>query len=71
MDAAIIILVIFIVTLVFIMTEKFNETAMVLFAMSLAGAVLFMAGISTFEGIVLGIEWDTILFVTAMMIIVY
>ena len=70
MDVAIVILVIFIITLVTIMTEKFNETAMVLFAMSLAGAVLFLSGVSNFEGLILGIEWDTVLFVTSMMIIV-
>jgi Na+/H+ antiporter NhaD/arsenite permease-like protein len=70
MDAAVIILAIFIVSLVIIMTERVNETAMVLFAMSLAGAVLFLSGLSTFDTLIIGIEWDTILFVTAMMIIV-
>ncbi len=69
MIAATLILIIFIVTLIVIISEKVNETATVLFGMSLAGVVLFFEGIE-FPDMLQLIQWDAIIFVTAMMIVV-
>lgn len=68
--AGFLIVVILIVTLVVVLSERINETATVLFAMSLAGAILWFAYGFTFREFVLLMEWDTILFVTAMLIVV-
>jgi Na+/H+ antiporter NhaD/arsenite permease-like protein len=65
-----VILLILISTLVIILSERINETAAALFAMSVAGAVLFFAYDFTFQELVLMMQWDTILFVTAMLIVV-
>jgi Na+/H+ antiporter NhaD/arsenite permease-like protein len=65
-----VILIILIATLVIILSERINETAASLFAMSVAGAVLFFAYGFTFQELVLMMQWDTILFVTAMLIVV-
>ncbi len=65
-----IILLILIGTLVVILSERINETAAALFGMSLAGAVLYIAYGFEFKEFVLMMQWDTILFVTAMLIVV-
>ncbi len=65
-----VVVVILIVTLVIILSERINETAAALFAMSVAGVVLYIAYGFTFREFVLLMEWDTILFVTAMLIVV-
>jgi Na+/H+ antiporter NhaD/arsenite permease-like protein len=64
------ILVIFGITLVVIISERINETAAVLFSMSVAGGILYIAYGYQFKDYVLDFQWDTILFVTAMMIVV-
>jgi len=69
--AGIICLIIFIVTLVVLLIGKFDDTAVVLFSMGLAAAVLYAATPShPFNELLSAISWDTILFVMAMMIII-
>jgi Na+/H+ antiporter NhaD/arsenite permease-like protein len=68
--AGIIIVAILVVTLVVIISERVNETATVLFAMSIAGGILYLAYEYPFKDFVLNFQWDTILFVTAMLIVV-
>jgi Na+/H+ antiporter NhaD/arsenite permease-like protein len=63
------ILAVFIGTYIIISTEKINRTGMALLGMGFAGVVLWVGGYE-FHELVLGIEWDTILFVTSMMMIV-
>ncbi|MBD3405144.1 MAG: hypothetical protein GF411_03295 [Candidatus Lokiarchaeota archaeon] len=77
MDAlAIGVLLVFIGTYVIISSEKVNRTGMSLLGMGLTGVVIKAAevmGISdgiTFLDLIHHIEWDTVLFVTSMMIIV-
>ena len=70
MIAATLVLIIFIVTLIVIISEKVNETATVLFGMCLAGVVLYFADTLTFPEMLQLIQWDAIIFVTAMMIVV-
>lgn len=71
MDAAgAIILIVLIITLLVIVSERVNETATALFAMSIVGGVLYLAYGLTFGQFVLLMQWDTILFVTAMLIVV-
>ena len=71
MDAAgAIILIVLIVTLLVIVSERINETATALFAMSIVGGVLYLAYGLTFGEFVLLMQWDTILFITAMLIVV-
>lgn len=65
-----VIVLILIVTLVVILSERVNETATALFGMSLAGMVLYLAYGFTFREFVILMNWDTILFVTAMLIVV-
>ena len=65
-----VILLILIVTLVVILSERIDETATALFGMSLAGAVLYLAYGVKFRDFVIMMEWDTVLFVTAMLIVV-
>ncbi|MBY8996690.1 MAG: anion permease [Candidatus Thorarchaeota archaeon] len=65
-----VILLILIVTLVVILSERINETAAALFGMSLAGAVLYLAYGFEFREFVIMMQWDTVLFVTAMLIVV-
>lgn len=65
-----VILLILVVTLLVILSERINETAAALFGMSLAGAVLYIAYGFEFREFVIMMEWDTILFVTAMLIVV-
>ncbi|MHA2396479.1 MAG: SLC13 family permease, partial [Candidatus Thorarchaeota archaeon] len=65
-----VILLILIGTLVVILSERINETATALFGMSLAGLVLWLAYDFDFKELVIMMEWDTILFVTAMLIVV-
>ncbi len=60
---------IFVIALALMLTEKVNETATALFGMCLAGAVLVLDGKTDFPGFVASIGWDTVLFITAMMII--
>ena len=68
--AGFIVLVVLIVTLLIIISEKVNETATALLAMSIVGGVLYLAYGLTFSEFVLLMPWDTILFVTAMLIVV-
>jgi Na+/H+ antiporter NhaD/arsenite permease-like protein len=68
--AGAIIVIILIVTLLVILSERINETAMTLLAMSIVGGVLYLAYEFTFTEFVLLMPWDTILFVTAMLIVV-
>jgi Na+/H+ antiporter NhaD/arsenite permease-like protein len=63
------ILAVFIGTYIIISTEKVNRTGMALLGMGFAGVVLWGGG-HPFHELVSGIEWDTILFVTSMMMIV-
>jgi Na+/H+ antiporter NhaD/arsenite permease-like protein len=65
-----VILLILIGTLVVILSERIDETATALFGMSLAGAVLYLAYGFEFREFVIMMEWDTVLFVTAMLIVV-
>jgi len=68
--AGFVIVVILIVTLLIVLSERINETAAVLFSMSVAGAILWFAYGFEFRDFVLLMQWDTILFVTAMLIVV-
>ncbi|MBD3408450.1 MAG: hypothetical protein GF411_20170 [Candidatus Lokiarchaeota archaeon] len=68
--AQILVLGIFIGCLIVIISEKISETATALFAMCLAGGVLVANEICTFGQMVMGIEWPTIIFIAAMLIIV-
>lgn len=68
--AALIILAIFVGTMLVVLSEKVNETATALFAMCLAAMVLLITMGIKFADFVLLIEWDTILFIAAMMIVV-
>ncbi|MFW9974748.1 MAG: SLC13 family permease [Candidatus Thorarchaeota archaeon] len=68
--AGLVIVIILVATLLIVLSEKINETAAVLFAMSLAGSILWFAYGFTFREFVLLMQWDTILFVTAMLIVV-
>ncbi len=68
--AGFIVLIILIVTLLVIVSERVNETATALFAMSIVGGILYLAYGLTFGDFVLLMPWDTILFVTAMLIVV-
>ncbi|MGY5860025.1 MAG: SLC13 family permease [Candidatus Thorarchaeota archaeon] len=68
--AGFLVLVILIVTLLVIVSERVNETATALFAMSVVGGILYLAYGLTFGNFVLLMPWDTILFVTAMLIVV-
>ncbi|MGY5870776.1 MAG: SLC13 family permease [Candidatus Thorarchaeota archaeon] len=68
--AGALVLVILIVTLLVIISERVNETATALFAMSIVGGILYLAYGLTFGDFVLLMPWDTILFVTAMLIVV-
>jgi Na+/H+ antiporter NhaD/arsenite permease-like protein len=68
--AGLIIVAILIVTLLVILSERINETAMTLLAMSIVGGVLYLAYSFTFTQFVSLMPWDTILFVTAMLIVV-
>ncbi|MGY5854404.1 MAG: SLC13 family permease [Candidatus Thorarchaeota archaeon] len=64
------ILLIFVGTYVAISSEKVNRTATALLGMGVAGLALVITTTSTFEDVVGHVEWHTVLFVTAMMIIV-
>jgi Na+/H+ antiporter NhaD/arsenite permease-like protein len=80
-DLAVPIIIIFIGTYAIISSEKVNRTAMSLLGLAIVGVVFFVGqglglitphetGQTMFHELIFGIEWDTILFVTAMMIIV-
>jgi len=66
---AILVLIIFISTYIAISSEKVNRTASALLGMGIVGIILWTVGIG-FETVVGRIEWNTVLFVTSMMIIV-
>lgn len=73
--AGIICLIIFIATLAVLLIGKFDDTAVVLFSMGLAAAVLIavqppVPPFHTFNQLMNAMGWDTILFVMAMMIII-
>ncbi len=70
LSAAIIVLTIFIGTLIVIMSERIDETATALFGMSLAGVVLYVYEGISFESFIGLIQWDSILFIAAMLIVV-
>ncbi|MHA1948831.1 MAG: SLC13 family permease [Candidatus Thorarchaeota archaeon] len=65
-----VIILILIGTLVVILSERIDETATALFGMSLAGLVLYVSYDFPFREFVILMQWDTILFVTAMLIVV-
>lgn len=65
-----IILAVFVITYIAISSEKVNRTATALLGMGVVGIVLWATRSGTFSDIVHLIEWNTILFVTAMFIIV-
>ncbi|MFX1559192.1 MAG: SLC13 family permease [Promethearchaeota archaeon] len=71
------VLVVFVVTYALISSEKLNRTGMSLLGMAVVGVVFWATNLTDpvaqpldFVHFVEGIEWDTVLFVTAMMIIV-
>ena len=70
------VLVIFIGTYVLISTEKVNRTAMSLLGVALVGVILYIGlslgvpGGVTFVTLIEHVEWDTIIFIIAMSIIV-
>ena len=68
--AAEIIIIVFVITYIAISSEKVNRTATALLGMGIAGIVLWATGEGTFSLIVDHIEWNTILFITSMFIIV-
>ena len=77
MDAlSVAVLVVFIGTYLVISTEKVNRMGMSLLGMATVGIVLWFSAESghpdgtDFHHLVMGIEWDTILFIICMMIIV-
>jgi Na+/H+ antiporter NhaD/arsenite permease-like protein len=73
-----VVMAVFIVTLTVIMFEKVNETAATLFAMSVCGIAVVLDGVPnpltgeplTFPSFIALIEWDTILFIASMMMVV-
>ncbi len=67
---AILVLVIFVVTLIIIMSERIDETATALFGMSLAGMVLYFGLGISFDLYIRLIDWPSIMFIAAMLIIV-
>lgn len=70
--AGILVLVIFIITLLIIMSERVNDTAASLMAFGLAATIVFLIEEDhpPFTTYVSGMGWDVVLFVAAMMIIV-
>lgn len=68
--AGIFVLVIFIVALLGIMSERINDTATALLALALSAATIYLLDGISFAGLLTSIEWDVIIFVMAMMIIV-
>ncbi len=68
--SAVLILIIFVVTLIVIMSERIDETAVALFGMSFAGIVLFSLDGISFGSFLAAIEWNSIMFIAAMLIIV-
>jgi Na+/H+ antiporter NhaD/arsenite permease-like protein len=70
------VLIIFIGTYVLISTEKINRTAMSLLGVALVGVILYIGsrleipGGVTFVTLIEHVEWDTIIFIIAMSIIV-
>ncbi|MGY5874263.1 MAG: SLC13 family permease, partial [Candidatus Thorarchaeota archaeon] len=79
-DVGIPILIVFVGTYAIISSEKVNRTAMSLLGMAIVSVILYVEvvlglvipepGHNIFYTLVQGIEWDTIIFVMAMMIIV-
>ncbi len=63
-------LAIFIATLGVLLLGKFNETAVVLFGMALSALVLILVAGKSFSLMMGLVGWDTIMFITAMMIII-
>ncbi|NWF97108.1 MAG: hypothetical protein HXY34_13280 [Candidatus Thorarchaeota archaeon] len=75
--AFVLVLATFVMTLVVLLLEKINEAAVTMFSMCLCGAVLVLTGTEvspghpmTFVDLVALIEWDTVLFLMSMMIVV-
>lgn len=64
-----VVLLVFIGTYLAISSEKVNRTATALLGMGVVGIVLWTAG-TDFQMVVEHIEWNTVLFVTSMMVIV-
>jgi Na+/H+ antiporter NhaD/arsenite permease-like protein len=70
------VIVIFIGTYVLISTEKVNRTAMSLLGVALVGVILYIGSVLTLPGgvdfatLIEHVEWDTIIFIIAMSIIV-
>ncbi|MFW9803338.1 MAG: SLC13 family permease [Candidatus Thorarchaeota archaeon] len=65
-----IIVIVFVITYLAISSEKVNRTATALLGMGVVGIVLWATGTAGFDEVADLIEWTTILFVTAMFIIV-
>jgi Na+/H+ antiporter NhaD/arsenite permease-like protein len=65
-----IIVTVFVITYLAISSEKVNRTATALLGMGAVGIVLWATGTAGFQEVADRIEWTTILFVTAMFIIV-
>jgi Na+/H+ antiporter NhaD/arsenite permease-like protein len=65
-----IILIVFVITYIAISSEKVNRTATALLGMGVVGIVLWATDTAEFHEVADRIEWTTILFVTAMFIIV-
>jgi Na+/H+ antiporter NhaD/arsenite permease-like protein len=68
--AGLIVLVIFVVALLGIMSERVNDAAVSLMAFGISGTVVYFLDGVEFVTYASGIGWDVILFVAAMMIIV-
>jgi Na+/H+ antiporter NhaD/arsenite permease-like protein len=68
--AAELVLIVFVATYIAISSEKVNRTATALLGMGVMGIVLVITNTSDFEHVVGEIEWHTVLFVMAMMVIV-
>lgn len=68
--SSVLVLIIFIITIILILTEKIDETAIAIFGMSLAGVVLFFIDGIPFSNYLVAIEWSSIMFIAAMLIIV-
>ncbi|MBD3159485.1 MAG: hypothetical protein GF309_11895 [Candidatus Lokiarchaeota archaeon] len=72
----IVVLIVFAVTYLVIATEKVNRTGMSLFGLAIIGVVFWLSSLGqpdpqlSFENLVGGIPWTTILFVASMMIVV-
>lgn len=63
-------LLIFVGTLVVLLVGRFDETAVALFSLGLCSLVIYLLDNISFAAMLNGIGWDTVLFITAMMVII-